>query len=481
MTQQIGLFLNPVGQRRVDFQGMYADMFARLFIADGSEQATDLLGQERVDLLIVDLERFDSSFDLDALGQLIARRAGAPVLVLCPFISAGWLPALMAFGPLAYAITPLDEGELRAAIDAQLDSPETSDAPAAQADELRALLALRTRLQQALVDVDDLSAVAEQICIALCDAAGAVHASLFRMDVPGDLQLEAQYSPTGLNLTRVLHRSDRLLQSPLRHAFPGLVAACSNEMCLLDAPAKAGEPELALSLVDKGVEMVVGLPLGSAPGSALAGSLCLMFGQARRFSAEELDSFLALAQLAGFGLRMAAVCRENEALLGRVTQLATVDALTGVANRRHGEHLLELEIKRARRYKVPAALIGFDIDRFKAINDQFGHPVGDAALRTVATVTQAALRTSDVLVRSGGEEFLIIAPHTSAIDALKIAEKIRVAVAQTDIAGCDRLTISLGVAQLADQESADALMLRVDAALSRAKRAGRNCVELAMS
>jgi diguanylate cyclase (GGDEF)-like protein len=178
---------------------------------------------------------------------------------------------------------------------------------------------------------------------------------------------------------------------------------------------------------------------------------------------------------------MAAICRENEALLGRVTHMATVDALTGVANRRHGEHLLELEIKRARRYKVPAALIGFDIDRFKAINDQFGHPVGDAALRTVADVVQATLRTSDVLIRSGGEEFLIIVPHTSAIDALKIAEKIRVAVAQTDIAGCDRLTISLGVAQLADQESADALMLRVDAALSRAKRAGRNCVELAMS
>ncbi|NHZ94417.1 diguanylate cyclase [Massilia sp. CCM 8734] len=478
MAQQIGLFLNPVGQRRVDFQGMYADMFARLFIADGSEQATVLLGQERVDLLIIDLERFDRSFDLDALGELIARRAGAPVLILCPFSSAGWLPALMKFGPLAYAITPLDEGELRAAIGAQLQAPEAS---VTHADDLRALLALRTRLQQALVDVDDLATVAEQICVALCDVSGAVHASLFRMDVPGDLQLEAQYSPTGLNLARVLHRSDRLLQSPLRHAFPGLVAACSNEMCLLDAPAKAGEPELALSLVDKGVDMVVGLPLGSAPGSALAGSLCLMFGRARQFSTEELDSFVTLAQLAGFGLRMAAVSRENEALLGRVTHMATVDALTGVANRRHGEHLLELEIKRARRYKVPAALIGFDIDRFKAINDQFGHPVGDAALRTVAAVTQAALRTSDVLIRSGGEEFLIIVPHTSAIDALKIAEKIRVAVAQTDIAGCDRLTISLGVAQLADQESADSLMLRVDAALSRAKRAGRNCVELAMS
>jgi hypothetical protein len=85
-----------------------------------------------------------------------------------------------------------------------------------------------------------------------------------------------------------------------------------------------------------------------------------------------------------------------------------------------------------------------------------------------------------VLVRSGGEEFLVIAPHTSAIDGLKMAEKIRHAVEQTAIPGCDHVTVSLGVAQLGEQESADSLTQRVDAAMARAKRAGRNCVELAM-
>ncbi len=123
----------------------------------------------------------------------------------------------------------------------------------------------------------------------------------------------------------------------------------------------------------------------------------------------------------------------------------------------------------------------FDVDRFKAINDRYGHPVGDAAIRAVSEAAQAALRNSDVLVRSGGEEFQIIAPHTSAIDALKIAEKIRLAIAATDIPGCDKVTVSLGVGQVAEQETPDALTVRVDAALARAKRAGRNCVELAMS
>ena len=84
------------------------------------------------------------------------------------------------------------------------------------------------------------------------------------------------------------------------------------------------------------------------------------------------------------------------------------------------------------------------------------------------------------LFSSGGDDFQFIAPHTSAIDALKIAEKIRLAIANAAIPGCDQLTVSLGVGQVSDQESPDALMVRVDAALARAKRAGRNCVELAM-
>jgi len=129
---------------------------------------------------------------------------------------------------------------------------------------------------------------------------------------------------------------------------------------------------------------------------------------------------------------------------------------------------------------VGAPLIAFDIDRFKEVNDRYGHPVGDIALRTVAEAAQKLVRSSDIVVRSGGEDFQVIAPHTSAIDGLKMAEKLRVAIASTLIPGCDQVTVSLGVAQLGDQESADSLTVRVNAALARAKRAGRNCVELAM-
>jgi len=226
--------------------------------------------------------------------------------------------------------------------------------------------------------------------------------------------------------------------------------------------------------------MVLALPIPSDGPGTPRGSLCLSFRQARLFSGDELDALAELADLAALGLRMADLNRESEEMLVRVTHLSTLDALTGAANRRHGETLLEQEIRRARRYKLPLALIAFDIDRFKGVNDRYGHPVGDMVLRAVADAAQQLVRASDVVVRAGGEEFQVIAPHTSAIDGLKMAEKLRTAIEATAMPGVDQVTISLGVAQLGEHESADSLTVRVNAALARAKRAGRNCVELAM-
>ncbi len=474
---KVGLFLNPVAQRRVDFQEACGAQFSRLFLADGCEQATLLLSQQDVDLLIIDLERFDRGFDGAALMQLLGQRGAGASLVLCPFTGAGWLPELLAAGAVDYAITPLLDNDLRAAVAARLDGRLSAVSDASQ---LRGMLATSSELQRAISEVDDFEKMADRICIALGSLPGVVHVSLFYMREPGELQLEAQHSSIGVNLARVLTRSDRLMQSPLRHAFPGLLAACGGELTVLDAPAKAGEPELALALADCAVNMVIGLPLPVSRTGVQRGSLCLMFEHARQLSGDDLTALTDLTRQAGFGLRMAELSRENEQLLARLTHMGTTDALTGVANRRHGEYLIELEFKRARRYKLPLSLIVFDIDRLKAINDQFGHPVGDAALRAVADAVQQALRTSDVLVRSAGGEFQIIAPHTSAIDALKIAEKIRQTVAAVDIPGCDRVSISLGAGQAADQDTPDGLLVRVEAALGRAKRAGRNCVELAM-
>lgn len=476
-----GLFVNPSRQRRSEFQQACAGLFDGLRVADGAEQALAMLAQQPADLLVLDLERFEIGIDLALLGQLVARCEGRPLLVLCPFTNARWLPALMAHGPLAYAVGPLAPEDLQREVAAHLRTGFGAPSAAGPLEaELAALLAVRSRAQQALAEADDSMHFGERLCAALLGWPGVVHAAVFRRHEDGDLRLEAQHGQAGLDLAAVLGRGERLLQSPLRHAFPGLLAAASGETVLLDDVDKAGEPILAQALRAEGVQMVAGLPIPASGPGAPRGALCLMFGHARPFSRAQFSTLDDLAQLAALGLRMAELMRENEELLGRVTQLATLDALTGVANRRHGEYLMEQEIRRARRYRMPLALIVFDIDRFRNINDAYGHPVGDMVLRTVADTARALLRSSDVLVRSGGEEFQVIAPHTSAIDGLKMAEKLRAAIEAAEIPGCDHVTVSLGVAQLGEFENGDSLAVRVHAALARAKRAGRNCVELAM-
>ena len=477
-TQQLGLFLNPAAQRRVDFQAACGDQFGKLFVADSTEQAAHILSQEHVDLVVIDLDRFERAIDLGALGALVRRRNGAAVMLVCPFDSASWLAELAAFGPLDYVIGPVTTAELGQRIASHFSAATASQEGAAA--ELHQLLAIRARVQQAVVDVDDQGDLAARLCAALSDWPGVVHAAMFELAASGELVLAAQHSPHAIDLARFLPPTAALPQSPQRPAYPGLLAACTGEFTYLDAPEKSSHPELAIALREIGVAMALGVPiLARGPGAPL-GAISLMFDRHHLLSQHELTTLADLAQLAGFGLRMAEMSRDGEQLLARVTELATTDALTGVANRRRGEALLEREVKRARRYKAPLALIAFDIDHFKDINDRYGHPCGDAALRIACESALATLRDSDLLARAGGDEFQIIAAHTNAIDGLKVAEKVRQAIARTTFPGCDRLTISLAVAQLAGEESADSLMLRVNAALARAKRAGRNCVELAM-
>jgi diguanylate cyclase (GGDEF)-like protein len=482
-----GLFVNPAAARRAEFEAVCGAQFGSLRLADGADAALEVLeaqgstGLPVIDLMVIDLDRFDPELDHAGLAALVVARAGAPTFVLCPFANARWLAALMACGPVEYAIAPMDDDALRATIAARLLAGPTPVAALTPRErEQQRLQALRAQVRAAIGDGEELDAMAERLCRALCGWPGVAHAALFHLQPGGDLRLQAQAGERGLNLARLMGRGERLLQSPLRHAFPGLLAAAANTVALFDAPEKSGEPLLAEALREHGIGMVLGLPIPADGPGTPRGSLCLSFRSARSFSRNELDALAEVADLAAGGLRMADLNRESEEMLAQVTRLATSDALTSLVNRRHGEALLDTEIKRARRYRLPLALIAFDIDRFKTVNDRYGHPVGDMVLRTVADAAQKLVRASDVLVRSGGEEFQVIAPHTSAIDGLKMAEKLRAAIEDTEMPGVDQVTISLGVAQLGEQESADSLTVRANAALARAKRAGRNCVELAM-
>jgi diguanylate cyclase (GGDEF)-like protein/PAS domain S-box-containing protein len=158
---------------------------------------------------------------------------------------------------------------------------------------------------------------------------------------------------------------------------------------------------------------------------------------------------------------------------------AEQDHLTEAFNRQGFDDRLEMACATARRYQRPLALIFLDLDHFKAVNDRYGHAVGDDVLRGVARTLFAEVRDSDVVSRWGGEEFAILTPETSQNEALDLAERLRLAVSEHHHAVVGQITASFGVAEFAHNETEIDFVRRVDEALYKAKGAGRNRVEQA--
>lgn len=164
-------------------------------------------------------------------------------------------------------------------------------------------------------------------------------------------------------------------------------------------------------------------------------------------------------------------------------RLATTDALTGLLNRRAADRQLEAEWQRARRSGHASALVLLDLDHFKQVNDSYGHPGGDEALRMLASCIRSVMREVDIGARYGGEEFLIVLPETSREGAFVFAERLRERVAGCDVRHDEstfRCNVSLGIAVSDPHEpSYEHWVRRADQALYRAKQGGRNRTELA--
>jgi two-component system, cell cycle response regulator len=156
------------------------------------------------------------------------------------------------------------------------------------------------------------------------------------------------------------------------------------------------------------------------------------------------------------------------------------DALTGVGNRRKLDQALAVEIARFQRSGEVLCAIMTDVDHFKRVNDEYGHPVGDKVLARVGALLRSQTRPTDVVARFGGEEFIVLMPHTSLAQAATRAEQLRAGLAAEPIEPVAHLvTASFGVAELRADESGESFLGRLDAALYRAKAAGRNRVEAA--
>ena len=178
---------------------------------------------------------------------------------------------------------------------------------------------------------------------------------------------------------------------------------------------------------------------------------------------EELEEFAESAALAiGNALRFRAA-----------SELAYVDALTGLRNHRFFHETLDREVKRAQRYQRPLALIVFDIDDFKIVNDRIGHLEGDAVLAEVATRLRSVVRAADVACRVGGDEFAIILPESGVGEAEQLYRRLQAAMASRPFGETGELRLSAGIAGTRPEDDERSLFERADAALYHAKQAGK--------
>ena len=188
-----------------------------------------------------------------------------------------------------------------------------------------------------------------------------------------------------------------------------------------------------------------------------------------------LDRWLdVMATVIVIGTVVEILAARNRMLVERITNEARVDGLTGLLNRRGFEERARTELARSRREGTPLAVVSFDLDHFKHVNDEFGHETGDAVLVRLADCFGAEAREIDVVARMGGEEFVALLPGAGLGEGRGFADRVRARLVSSAGAAAPRVTASAGVASAVAPERLEGLLKAADMALYAAKAQGRN-------
>ena len=251
-------------------------------------------------------------------------------------------------------------------------------------------------------------------------------------------------------------RADTFCTHTIRQSDPFAVSDATRDPRFADNPMVRGAPH---------IRSYLGVPLTTPDGYNI-GTLCAVDDEPRQFDRAQGEIMRKLADI---------VVEQFE-----LQQIARQDALTGALTRRGFFAEVEREFLRAGRYERPSTLVVIDVDRFRALNDRYGHAAGDAVLISIADICLTNMRGSDIFGRIGGEEFALLLPETDAEEAREAAERIRRAVESTivQVGGAEvRATVSLGVAPCpAASEGVSTWFSEADIALYEAKSFGRNRV-----
>lgn len=285
-------------------------------------------------------------------------------------------------------------------------------------------------------------------------------------------QLADTLRQTAVSLSATLQYDEVI--AGLREALATLVPHDSAQTCLDGEESSLAAREVLESGVpyvgDNPICLAIPLLVGRKPAGVIT-----LFRSDEPFGEHEVQMAMAVASHAGIAL-------ENARLFSQVSEMASIDQLTGVWNRRHWMSLAEHALRHSQRTAEPLAALVLDVDHFKNFNDMHGHLVGDLVLREVAQRCRLTLRDSDLFARFGGEEFVAILPDTPRVGACQTAERLGAAVRGTPFETPERLLqvrVSIGVAVWRPGEELVNLLNRADSALYQAKNEGRDCYRVA--
>ena len=302
----------------------------------------------------------------------------------------------------------------------------------------------------------EISELLKQVCSLVLESFGGDHASVLLFE-DERLVLRAHQG----RLTPLLKLGDELALGE------GLVAQAVGSRKAIVAMDMRTAPEHSTGFRE--TASAVCLPLVSF-GQVL-GALVLESASCDAFVPEDVNVLESVTDICATAI-------QNARHFDRVRQLAYMDGVTGIFNRRYFELRIGEELARSGRHSLAFSVIMVDIDHFKQLNDEFGHLLGDEVLRQVSGILEQQLRKSDVLCRYGGEEFAIITPETALESAVAVADKLRRMVESWHFPGvARRVTISAGVAEFPTQgDTRDEVVKSADEALYAAKQSGRNRV-----
>jgi two-component system cell cycle response regulator len=257
---------------------------------------------------------------------------------------------------------------------------------------------------------------------------------------------------------------------------PTSQALLENEIIIIDDIVRLPEFKEKSTLLSAGIHSTISLPINVKSRDFTFGVMTLLMNQVHVFKKEELDLFQNIMETVGFGVELIDNMKERERLIKELEIEASTDSLTKCKNRRKGRELLERETQRCKRYGRHASLIFFDIDNFKYVNDTYGHNKGDMVLVTILNTVKNLIRSSDICIRWGGEEFIIVLPETKLENALFLAQKICNEIAKSNTIENHNVTASFGVTEYTHNETIDSFVKRADKLMYKAKQSGKNRV-----